>query len=49
LITGTDGRFTFARLRQGRYRIRAVATGIGDVPRDVDVPSETGEYDVHLP
>jgi hypothetical protein len=49
LITGTDGRFTFSRLRHGRYRIRAVATGIGDVPRDVDVPSETGEYDVHLP
>jgi hypothetical protein len=49
LITGTDGRFKFSRLRQGRYRIRAVDAGIGDVPRDVDVPSETGEYDVHLP
>jgi hypothetical protein len=49
LITGTDGRFLFSRLRQGRYRIRAIAAGIGDVPREVDVPSETGEYDVQFP
>jgi len=48
LITGTDGRFLFSRLRQGRYRIRAIAAGIGDVPREVDVPSETGEYDVQF-
>jgi hypothetical protein len=49
LITGTDGRFVFSRLRQGRYRIRAIAAGIGDLPREVDVPSETGEYDVRFP
>jgi Pvc16 N-terminal domain len=48
LITGPDGRFQFSRLRQGRYRIRAVAAGIGDLLRDVDVPSETGEYDVRF-
>jgi len=48
-ITGADGRFVFSRLRQGRYRIRAVAAGIGDLPREVDVPSETGEYDVQFP
>lgn len=48
LVTGPDGRFVFSRLRQGRYRIRAVAAGIGDLPREVDVPSETGEYDVHF-
>jgi hypothetical protein len=50
LITGSDGRFLFARLRQGRYRLRAVATGLPDLPpREVAVPSETGEYDISFP
>jgi hypothetical protein len=49
LVTGADGRFVFSALRPGRYRLRAVASGLGDQPRDVDVPSETGEYDVRFP
>lgn len=50
LITGSDGRFLFGRLRQGRYRLRAVATGLPDLPpREVAVPSETGEYDISFP
>ena len=49
-ITGSDGRFVFGRLRQGLYRLRAVAAGLGDLPpREVAVPSETGEYDISFP
>jgi hypothetical protein len=48
LITRADGRFLFTRLRAGRYRLRAVATGWGELPREVDVPSETGEYDLQF-
>jgi hypothetical protein len=49
MVTRADGRFLFARLRPGRYRLRAVAPGLGDLPRDVDLPSETGEYDLRFP
>jgi hypothetical protein len=49
LITGADGRFLFSPLRPGTYQLRAVRAGVGDVTRAVDVPSGTGEYDVHLP
>ena len=40
------GRFTFARLRAGSYRLRARATGLGEILRDIEVPSPSGEYDV---
>jgi hypothetical protein len=43
------GRFTFDRLRPGQYRLRAVATGVGSMNRVVDVPTETGEYDLTFP
>ncbi len=49
LVTGADGRFLFSGLRAGRYQLRAVASGIGDQVREIDVPSETGEYDVRFP
>ena len=44
-----DGRFVFQRLSAGRYQLRAVAPGIGELPREVDLPSETGEYDLAFP
>jgi hypothetical protein len=49
LVTGADGRFVFSRLPAGRYRLRVVASGLGDLLREVDLPSETGEYDVSFP
>ncbi len=49
VIAGGDGRFIFQRLRAGRYELRAVAPGIGNLPREVDLPSETGEYDLVFP
>jgi len=48
LVTGADGRFIFGGLHPGRYRLRAVATGAGDKAFEVDVPSETGEYDIRF-
>lgn len=48
MITRSDGRFLFSQLRSGRYRLRAIADGLGDQTREVDLPSETGEYDLRL-
>ncbi len=42
------GRFRFARIGSQPYVLRAWATGVGDDERDVDVPSPSGEYDLHL-
>jgi len=49
LVTGAEGRFVFSRLPAGRYELRAVAPGLGVLPRVVDVPSETGEYELNFP
>jgi hypothetical protein len=49
LTTGGDGRFVFSRLPAGQYELRAVAAGLGVLPRQVVVPSETGEYDITFP
>jgi hypothetical protein len=46
--TSGDGRFLFSYLQAGRYRLHAVAPGLGPVDRDVDVPSQDGEYDLQL-
>jgi len=49
LVRANDvGRFTFERLRASQYRIRGVATGLTEQARTVDVPSETGEYDLRF-
>ena len=48
VMTREDGRFLFSYLQRGRYRIHAVAPGLGPTDRDVDVPSLEGEYDVQL-
>ena len=49
VLTQADGRFVFSRLPRGRYHLRAVAAGAGDIGRDVDLPSATGEYDLRFP
>jgi hypothetical protein len=49
LFTPADGRFLFSHLLRGRYHLRATATGVGDVGRDVELPSDTGEYDLRFP
>jgi hypothetical protein len=47
--TNALGRFTFGRLRADRYRLHTVAAGLGALDREVDVPTETGEYNLLLP
>ena len=49
MVTGADGRFRFDLPGPGRYRLRAVASGQGDLPREVDVPAGSGEYDLQFP
>lgn len=49
VVSDVDGRFLFSRLLPGRYRIRAVASGRPEILREVDLPSETGEYDMRFP
>jgi hypothetical protein len=50
LVTRSDGRFLFSRIASGHYQIRAVAPALGEAPpREVDVPSASGEYDVRFP
>ena len=44
--TDADGRFRFGPLRTGSYRLRAAATGLGTVVRDITLPSGSGEYDL---
>lgn len=48
--TNEQGRFTFAKLRAenwpSRFRLRSGAVGLGEITRDIEVPSPTGEYDL---
>lgn len=48
MVTGAEGQFIFSRLPPGHYRLRAVAPGLGDIHRDVDLPSES-PYDMQFP
>ena len=48
-VTDATGRYIFDGLPAGRYRLRAVSSGVGDIQRDVDVPSDGGEYDLQFP
>ena len=47
--TSELGRFTFGALRFGPYRLRAIDGALGEITRDVDVPSPEGEYDLAYP
>src|SRR5271157_1138323 len=49
VLSGSAGTFIFQRLRAGQYHLRTVAAGLGDIGRDVMVPSPTGEYDLRFP
>jgi hypothetical protein len=40
------GRFAFHQLRVGDYRLRVSTERLGEVVRDIHVPSPSGEYDV---
>jgi hypothetical protein len=42
------GRFTFAKLQPGHYRLRVRAEGLGEMTRDIEVPSPSGEYDLRF-
>ena len=44
--TNELGRFTFADLRAGTYRLRTRAVGLAEITRDIEVPSPSGEYDL---
>lgn len=48
--TNTDdqGNFSFSSLKAGRYRLQAKAAGLGELkkPREIDVPSPSGEYNL---
>jgi hypothetical protein len=46
--TDEFGHFRFARISSQSYVLRASAAGIGQDKQDVDVPSPSGEYDLHL-
>lgn len=42
------GRFTFAQLKAGNYKLRVRAQGFAEKIDDINVPSSTGNYDVQL-
>jgi Pvc16 N-terminal domain/Carboxypeptidase regulatory-like domain len=46
--TDTDGRFIFRKLQKGNYLLRVRADGFTEVARNIEVPSETGDYNVKL-
>lgn len=48
--TDAEGRFTFTRVdpRPG-YTLRARAVGLGEASRGIDVPQQSGEYDLQFP
>ncbi len=47
--TNDLGRFTFGALRFGPYRLRVRDGALGELTRDVQVPSPEGEYDLAYP
>jgi hypothetical protein len=48
-VTDDMGRFRLDQLRAAQYRLRTGAVGLGEQTRLVDVPTETGEYDLVFP
>jgi len=47
--TDDEGHFTFERLRPSQYQLRTGAMGLGTQLRVVNVPAESGEYDLRFP
>ena len=48
-VTDDVGRFRLDQLRAAQYRLRTGAAGLGERTRIIDVPTETGEYDLVFP
>ncbi len=48
-LSGADGGFIFGGLWAGQYHLRTVAQGLGNIGRDITIPSPTGEYDLRFP
>ena len=48
-VTDEQGRFRLEQLREAQYRLRTGAAGLGEQTRVVNVPTETGEYDLRFP
>jgi hypothetical protein len=48
-VTDETGHFRLDQLRNAQYRLRTGAIGLGEQTRIVDVPTETGEYDLVFP
>jgi hypothetical protein len=48
-VTDDAGRFRLDQIRAAHYRLRTGAVGLGEQTRLVDVPTETGEYDLRFP
>ncbi|MFY9608513.1 MAG: Pvc16 family protein [Blastocatellia bacterium] len=46
--TNALGRFLFTDLGRGQYQIHVSAAGLGELFRNIDVPSLTGEYDLQF-
>jgi hypothetical protein len=46
--TNVLGRFTFDALRADSYQLRTRARGLGEQTRQLEVPTETGEYDLRF-
>jgi hypothetical protein len=49
VLSRADGAFIFGRLQAGQYSLRAVAPGVGDINRNIEIPSPTGEYEMRFP
>jgi hypothetical protein len=47
-MTDPDGRFIFAGLTKGSYRLRVQAQGFPEASRNIEVPSTSGNYDVQI-
>jgi hypothetical protein len=47
-MTDTDGRYDFNKLLRGTYKVRARAEGFAEASRNVEVPSTTDDYNLHL-
>jgi hypothetical protein len=46
--TNALGRFTFDALRADAYRLRTRAAALGEQTRELEVPTDTGEYDLRF-
>jgi hypothetical protein len=48
-VSDAQGRFAFDNIKRGNYVLRARAPGLADIQRPVEVPTQSGEYDLQFP